>query len=215
MLRIVGAKMQAEAPDRGRIANMLDGQDAVSVGMLALDRAGGLLYCNRNGQALLKSARVVHLCNGVVYCTEVSCRPAFNVALAYTADTGQPAHLLLSDSAHGTQRYSVSFSQLLKSDAHAIAGAQAGVLCLIAPLDQRRTATVHQLMQLFGLSAAEARLARALASGDTLESYAQANALKMPTVKSQLRAVFAKTGTERQAALVRLIMAIPAVRNPG
>ncbi len=89
------------------------------------------------------------------------------------------------------------------------------MLCLVAPLDHRRTATVHQLMKLFGLSAAEARLARALASGETLEAYARENALKMPTVKTQLQATFAKTGTDRQAALVRLIMGIPAVRDMG
>jgi DNA-binding CsgD family transcriptional regulator len=33
-------------------------------------------------------------------------------------------------------------------------------------------------------------------------------------VKSQLRAVFEKTGADRQAALVQLIAAIPAVREP-
>jgi DNA-binding CsgD family transcriptional regulator len=212
---MTGAKMQKAEPDRTRIADyrlLLDEHDAVSVGLFALNPAGHLLYCNRNGQALLKSARVIHLCRGVVYCTDAARRAAFNVALAFTADTGEAAHLLLSN---GTQRYSVSFSQLIQSDAHAVSTAPAGVLCLVAPLDQRRTATVHQLMQLFGLSAAEARLARALASGETLETYAQENALKMPTVKSQLRAAFAKTSTDRQAALMRLIMGIPAIRDAG
>ena len=35
------------------------------------------------------------------------------------------------------------------------------------------------------------------------------------TVKSQLRSTFEKTGTNRQSALVRLIVGIPAVREPG
>ena len=44
--------------------------------------------------------------------------------------------------------------------------------------------------------------------------YATAGDLKLPTVKSGLRALFEKPGTDRQAALVRLIAGIPAVRKP-
>lgn len=197
------------------ISLLLDGQDAVSVSMIAINTAGRLLYCNRNGQALLKSARVLHLRNGVLSCADAARRKEFAAAIALTIDTGQPAHLLLSDRMQVDQRHSVSLSRFLKPDTRSIAGEHEGVLCLVAPLDHRRTATVHQLMQLFGLSAAEARLARALASGETLEAYARENALKIPTVKTQLQATFAKTGTDRQAALVRLIMGIPAVRDIG
>ena len=87
------------------------------------------------------------------------------------------------------------------------------VLCLVAPLDRRRFATVRQLMALFNLSAAEARLARALCHGDSLDEYATDQGLKLPTVKTQLRSVFAKTGTERQASLIRLLSGIPVVRD--
>ena len=62
-------------------------------------------------------------------------------------------------------------------------------------------------------SAAEARLARALCHGDSLDEYATDQGLKLPTVKTQLRSVFAKTGTERQASLIRLLSGIPVVRD--
>ena len=68
-------------------------------------------------------------------------------------------------------------------------------------------------MDLCALSAAEARLARALANGDSVEEYARDHDLRLPTVRSQLRAVFEKTGTQRQATLVRLIAGIPVVRD--
>lgn len=118
--------------------------------MIAINTAGRLLYCNRNGQALLKSARVLHLRNGVLSCADAARRKEFAAAIALTIDTGQPAHLLLSDSMQADQRHSVSLSQFLKPDTRSIAGEHEGVLCLVAPLDHRRTATVHQLMQLFG-----------------------------------------------------------------
>lgn len=52
-------------------------------------------------------------------------------------------------------------------------------------------------------------------AGETLAFYASESALKLPTVKSRLRAEFEKTGTDRQTALVRLMTALPAVREPG
>ena len=54
-----------------------------------------------------------------------------------------------------------------------------------------------------------ARLARALAAGETLAFYASESALKLPTVKSRLRAEFEKTGPDRQAAMVRLMTGLP------
>lgn len=86
------------------------------------------------------------------------------------------------------------------------------VACFIFPLGRRRIASARQLISMFGLSPAEARLARALCHGETLEEYSKAENLKLPTVKSQLRAIFAKTQTERQVTLVNLISGIPALR---
>lgn len=91
-------------------------------------------------------------------------------------------------------------------------GQTRNVACLVFPLGRRRIASARQLMSMFGLSAAEARLARALCHGETLEEYAEAQGVKLPTVKTQLRAVFGKTQTDRQVTLVALISGIPPLR---
>ena len=57
----------------------------------------------------------------------------------------------------------------------------------------------------FGLSAAEARLARLLAKGESVESAARMLDIKMTTARTQLAAIFEKTGTRRQAKLVALL----------
>ncbi len=137
-------------------------------------------------------------------------------AIRETAHTGRVINLLLHPINYQQQRYSLALVRLncqkqkLGSSNVAVVG---DVLCLIAPLDRRRFATVRQLMDLFGLSAAEARLARAICHGDSLEEYASDLGLKMPTVKTQLRSIFTKTDTDRQAALVRLLSGIPVVRE--
>ncbi len=188
-------------------------QGAVSLAVIAVNRAGQLLYCNHIGEALLRTAKVLRINNGVLGCTNGVQTKEWAEILALTAKTGRPANLLLNDSNRPNERYSVTLTPLPKRGAFSLTGEPDGVLCLVVPLDHQRMATARQLMQLFGLSAAEARLARALSAGETLECYTRETGLKLPTVKTQLRSVFEKTGTDRQAALVRLIAGIPAVRE--
>lgn len=191
------------------------GQDAAALGVIALDRAGRLLHCNRNAAALLKAGEVLALCHGRLACANEVQKGKWAEAVEIIVQTGQSANLLLYNAARPDERYSITLMPLPKQRRGILADAADGMLCLVVPLDHRRIATARQLMQLFGLSAAEARLARALASGATLESYAVENDLKLPTVKSQLRSLFEKTDTDRQSAVVRLIVGIPAVREPA
>ena len=191
------------------------GQDAMPLAVIAVSQAGRLLYCNRSGEALLKAAEVLQIRNGVLACANGLQEKTWADILGAAIKTSRPANLLLNNSVRPDERYSVTLMPLPKRGGFSLAGEPEGVLCLVVPLDHRRMATAHQLMQLFGLSAAEARLVRALASGETLEGYALENDLKMPTVKSQLSSVFKKTQTDRQAGLVRLVTGIPAVREPG
>jgi DNA-binding CsgD family transcriptional regulator len=57
----------------------------------------------------------------------------------------------------------------------------------------------------FELTPAEARLAQGITRGATLEEIAIVLGIKMPTARTQLAAVFAKTGTRRQAKLVAIL----------
>lgn len=66
------------------------------------------------------------------------------------------------------------------------------------------------LEQLFGLSRAEARLAQLLADGLSMDEAAEHLGVSRNTVRSQLQAVFAKTGTNRQGDLVRLLLSSAA-----
>lgn len=124
---------------------------------------------------------------------------------------GKPDTLICYVERNSAARYAILLqpnlrnSSVLPSETHAVA-------CFIFPLGRRRVASARQLISLFGLSPAEARLARALCHGETLDEYAEAQSVKLSTVKTQLRAVFAKTQTDRQVSLVNLIVGIPPLR---
>lgn len=62
--------------------------------------------------------------------------------------------------------------------------------------------SIDRLRKLYGLSAAEARLAIALTDGETLKHAADRFGISMNTARDQLKAVFRKVGVDRQSNLV-------------
>lgn len=58
----------------------------------------------------------------------------------------------------------------------------------------------------FGLTPAEARLAAHLLNGGTPASYAAKHGLSPHTVRNHLRAIYAKTNTNRQVSLLQLLL---------
>lgn len=67
------------------------------------------------------------------------------------------------------------------------------------------------LTQVFGLSAAETRVAERLILGDSPSEAASALDIKVSTARWHLAALYRKTGTNRQADLVRLLLSLPQV----
>jgi DNA-binding CsgD family transcriptional regulator len=186
------------------------------VAAIILTQGGRVLECDFRGESLLKAANVLRLVHGQLCCTQASLQPHFDSALTEAVGSGRTTNILVHAPEQPDKRFSVSLTPMQQRSV-AVAGGESAmapdVLCLVAALDGRRIATARQLMDFFGLSSAEARLARALCHGDSLEDYARDEGLRLPTVRTQLSATFKKTGTKRQAALVRLIAGIPVVRD--
>lgn len=95
----------------------------------------------------------------------------------------------------------------------AILGREPLALLVILDMAQRPSPPSALLVCAFGLTAAEARLAIALCHGCRVEEAAREFSLSRNTVRTQLRRVFAKTGTGRQADLIRLLANLTAIRG--
>ena len=67
-----------------------------------------------------------------------------------------------------------------------------------------------RISEIYGLSRAEARVVALLARGYRLDQVAEALGVAYETVRKHLKQVFGKTGTARQAELVRLLVTGPA-----
>jgi DNA-binding CsgD family transcriptional regulator len=186
------------------------------VAAIILAPTGRVLDCDYRGESFLKTGNVLHIQGGELHCADAGVQPQFNAALKETASAGRTTNLLLHAPEHPEKRFSLTLTRMQLRPSAGLAEDEPRVpdiLCLVAPLDGRRIATARQLMDFFGLSAAEARLARAICHGDSVEEYARDQGLRLPTVRTQLSAIFNKTGTDRQAMLVRLIAGIPVVRD--
>lgn len=86
----------------------------------------------------------------------------------------------------------------------------AALLFVIDPAN-RRSIPLSQIMDAYGLTRAEARVALAVSSGNTVVETAQLLKLSPNTIKTHLRRVFAKTATGRQAELAGLIASVGGV----
>jgi DNA-binding CsgD family transcriptional regulator len=87
----------------------------------------------------------------------------------------------------------------------------AAVLLFVIDPVNRRSIPVSQIMDAYGLTPAEARVALAASSGNTVIETAQLLKLSPNTIKTHLRRVFAKTATGRQAELAGLIASVGSV----
>jgi DNA-binding CsgD family transcriptional regulator len=83
------------------------------------------------------------------------------------------------------------------------AGGHTLLLCRVAGATPVPPAAILQAA--YRLTPAEARLAQALSGGESLAEAASRFAITAATARSQLKAIFAKTGVSRQADLVRLV----------
>jgi DNA-binding CsgD family transcriptional regulator len=69
------------------------------------------------------------------------------------------------------------------------------------------------LQQIFGLTRKEAQVATKLICGTTLQEMAKETRVSVGTVRTQAKAVFAKTGTKRQAELVGILTRLAVISH--
>lgn len=86
----------------------------------------------------------------------------------------------------------------------------AELIVLVSAQRRQTSASPSQLHDLFGLTAAEARLAAELAKGVSVDEYASATGISVATVRTQVRSLLVKTGERRLQDLARMLSTLPA-----
>jgi len=93
--------------------------------------------------------------------------------------------------------------------------ASADLLLVLTAVVAPGAPLTEMLHGLFDLTPAEARVARSLAAGLSIEEISTQSAISRETVRTQLKGVMAKTATSRQAELVRLLAGASPLPETG
>lgn len=97
----------------------------------------------------------------------------------------------------------------LQRDAWAGGPTDASAIVFVSDPESRRPPASAALAALYQLTPAEARLLEALLRGDRLAEYADRAGISINTANTQLKQIFAKTGTNRQSDLMRQVFSDP------
>ena len=89
-----------------------------------------------------------------------------------------------------------------------------GALLFVGDPERRPELTSETVASLFGLTPAEARVAAAIASGETPREYAERHGLTQNTVRWTLKQVHSKLGVRRQLDLASMVLrAVPGLHH--
>jgi DNA-binding CsgD family transcriptional regulator len=185
--------------------------DQMPVGVLLVDGSGRVVWMNRNAQALIRSGDGITLCDGRPAATSAGKRTALDrlieraVAASSEGATRDPETIALRRPSEAHPLVVVVRPVDRPSGSRAKYAARAVIFLSDTHHDLR--ASRERLQNLFKLTPAESQLVSLLAAGHSLQTAASQLAITNESARTYLKHVFEKTGTRRQAELVRLALA--------
>ncbi|WP_341914650.1 hypothetical protein [Ferrovibrio terrae] len=193
--------------------------EALTVGVMVVDVTGRLLFSNTVAERLLQKGQGIAASHGHLRAQFADRNPVLQQAIrdAVAGYSGRSSHtgmlvLPRRDALPLSLLFCPAPADRLGSDR-----LKAAAIIFVNNPDDRVTPTEAALTAQFRLTPAEARLTAALLDGEHVDDYGLRTGLSLHTVKTQLKAIFAKTGCGRQADLIRVVLANPVLRmcRPG
>jgi DNA-binding CsgD family transcriptional regulator len=187
--------------------------EQLSDGVIVLDRRSKTLFANASARTFERQGLLRLSGSVAAYLQPHAQRLA---ALIKSAMEGSLGGSMSMPGAAG-QHLIVTVSSLRQRDIGRFSDVSikdAAVLIFVIDPMARGRVSPNLMMETYGLTSAEARVAMASSSGKTVDETAAALGLSPNTIKTHLRRVFAKTATSRQAELARLVASLAAIRSP-
>lgn len=206
--------LDAEKEARSSVASYEAALDRSALGILLLRADGSLLFANRTAEALLDKGGCLRRSGSSIAARDMSDAVKLQVAIEHVCREGggDGEDPVVALRRKGKRPLLVCISPT----ADAADGGTGAVLRIIDP-DRDLTLLIEPVCDHYRLSRVETRLACLLATGATVEAAAATLRIKEQTARSYLKQVFLKTDTNRQTALMQLLLsstvrALPAGR---
>lgn len=184
--------------------------DVLAMPTLLFDESSRVVHTNINANALLSHAKNLWLDDGHLLTNDSSVTRNLNLELTNAirssrGNGGDPTGVVLLPR-FGRMPLMLMIAPLCLTGA----SSRGAALLFVFDPETVPAITPDLIRRLFGLTDAESELAVALCSGKTLDDAAVERGTSIHTTRSQLKSIFSKTGTKRQADLVSLLLASPA-----
>lgn len=189
--------------------------EAMTVGVMVVTATGYLLFANRVADALLRTGDGITVSHGMLRATHPGPNSALWVAIRDASWVGRGQSVRAGGILPMPRTGAAPLTLLVSPapfDALGMTALSPAAIIFVNNPDDRITPTEAALATQFRLTPAEARLTTALLDGEHIEDYAVRTGLSPHTVKTQLKAVFAKTGCGRQSDLMRVVLTNPVLR---
>ncbi len=201
---LMSARLQLE---RARIAS--ETLEAIGLPALVFDERGKVLAANPLIEALTEHVR--WRAHDHISLKDSDADALFQQAIATLNVESTPS--TRSFAVRGLERNAALVAHVvpLRRTARDIFLRCAGVLVL-TPVTLPHAPPVELVQSLFDLTPAEARVARDLTAGQTVEEIASSGSISVNTVRSHVRGLLEKTGCRRQVEAVALLGGISSVK---
>jgi DNA-binding CsgD family transcriptional regulator len=203
---LIGRTIDIKTAEAASLADTLDG---VSAGMFLVDGSGRIVHANASGHAMLSEGAILRAPVGRLTANEAAAEKALNDVIA-AAGGGDAAvgvkGIALPLAAANGDRYVAHVLPLTSGSRRRAGASYAAVAALFvhkAALDLPSPPQV--IAQTYKLTPSELRILLAIVEVGGVPETAQALGIAETTVKTHLHRVFAKTGSNRQADLVKLV----------
>ena len=188
--------------------------DRLDCGAFLVDEDGRVLECNRPARDLAAEGDGLRVTRESITATApgVTRRLRDLVRGAARSGAGRPGSAggaLALERPSGRRPLQLLVSPLPRRGTADRWGLAASALVLVSDPERTPLAPEELLRAFFGLTPAEARVARELAAGRDLDEIGAALGIRRETVRNHLKRIYEKTDTRRQAELVRLVHTLP------
>lgn len=186
---------------------------SLPVGIMLADAAGKVEFFNGEAERLLFGPAAIGIKSGKVFCDNPTAQAKISSLISAAASpmlagTGGGSVIVQAEPQSGLSSIVVSIAPFMGSKLYGLSSQPSAIIVLRDMFLQPSTDVDLLIRELFGLTAAEAKLCVVLASGVTLHDAAMRNAITVKTARTYLERVFSKTATRQQSQLVNLIRSV-------
>jgi len=185
-------------------ATFSDTLDGLSTAIFLVDAACRIVHANTAGHDMLRADDFLRSINGQLIARDVRSNQTLREVFAENANAPGVKGLALPLTAHDGERYVVHVLPLTAAARTATGKAYKAVAALFVRKVALDSPSGELVARIFELTPAELRVLLAIVEVGGVPETAAALGVAETTVKTHLHRVFSKTGTSRQADLVKL-----------